>query len=619
LTIEEAENGLFKVYGHAIHPIKTYHPNEWPEMRVYLEEELKKAAPTLVGKPFGIDHITDLPYTISHAEWDDEANAIYYEGYVGPEIAQMIKDGKVKGVSIELDWEIPGGKLEYVNGIAPRNFVFTGLDFIVNFEPGDPQAWVKLAEAAWRKYISDFKITLKEAKKPVKEQILRPEDFIWGLFRDPGRFEPDSFRTVWIDYPNGIQGIVGRLKADGSQQIQSILFMKSKGWTLESAKEWLERHFPGYGEEPFPLDFALPSQFWPYPVGESPKVVIFVEALKGPKPAGEKPVGSEAQITKGESRMEENKTEDKTENEQVEDTEVKEQQIQGTPKIVERVVPFEETPTAPIDRPWDANAAEKRIRKWASRDGSGEKETIDWAKYRRAFAWYDPERADDFGGYKLPHHDIVDGKFCVVWRGVAAAMQVLLGARGGVDVPPEDRRGIYNHLAKHYRQFGREPPEFHEALIMNLENRFTELENKINKIAEAVEIKVEVKESNEKTEEKVEEVKEAVENMKEEIKEKVEEKVEEVKEQVKEEIKEAEEKKESEAQTDETVKLRERIAELEDKVKEAEKRAMSAEAKLEAFKETVRCLIPSQRVYRHWGWGPQQFVYQLKRVLNKKP
>jgi len=122
------------------------------------------------------------------------------------------------------------------------------------------------------------------------------------------------------------------------------------------------------------------------------------------------------------------------------------------------VVPFEETQRAPEEMDWDADAAEARIRRWA---GGPEKENVDWARYRRAFAWYDSRDPENFGSYKLPHHDIVNGRLSVVWRGVAAAMQVLLGARGGVDIPEADRRGVYNHLARHYRQFGREPPEFH--------------------------------------------------------------------------------------------------------------------------------------------------------------
>ena len=40
-------------------------------------------------------------------------------------------------------------------------------------------------------------------------------------------------------------------------------------------------------------------------------------------------------------------------------------------------------------------------------------------------------------------------------------MAALFGARGGVDIPSADRRPVYNHLAKHYKEFGKEPPEFH--------------------------------------------------------------------------------------------------------------------------------------------------------------
>ena len=128
--------------------------------------------------------------------------------------------------------------------------------------------------------------------------------------------------------------------------------------------------------------------------------------------------------------------------------------------LMASVVAFEETVKAPEDRPWDAEAVEARIRNWAGVPG---KEDIDWSKYRRAFAWYDREDPDNFVSYKLPHHDVVDGRLHVIWNGVVAAMQSVLGARDGVDIPQGDRRGVYNHLARHYRQFDREVPDYHAS------------------------------------------------------------------------------------------------------------------------------------------------------------
>jgi hypothetical protein len=142
----------------------------------------------------------------------------------------------------------------------------------------------------------------------------------------------------------------------------------------------------------------------------------------------------------------------------------------------ERAVPFEETEKADEGRSWDADRAVMSLRKWASHDGSGDKDQINWVKYRRGFAWYDEKDLHNFGSYKLPHHEVIDGTLYVVWRGVAAAMAALFGARGGVDIPAEDRKPVYNHLRRHYRQFDKEPPKY-EAL--------EELRERINRAEES--------------------------------------------------------------------------------------------------------------------------------------
>lgn len=82
----------------------------------------------------------------------------------------------------------------------------------------------------------------------------------------------------------------------------------------------------------------------------------------------------------------------------------------------------------------------------------------DVEKMKQMCAWYDTDSEDVKSAYKLPHHRASD--LHAVWRGVSAAMAVLLGAKGGVDIPESDRKGVYNHLKQHYAQFGKEAPEY---------------------------------------------------------------------------------------------------------------------------------------------------------------
>ena len=111
---------------------------------------------------------------------------------------------------------------------------------------------------------------------------------------------------------------------------------------------------------------------------------------------------------------------------------------------------------------WDGGKARATIAKWASSDDSGDKEKMNWSKYSKGFAWFDEASADNFSAYKLPHHVIEDEKLVGVWRGVTSAMAELLGAGAGSDLPDEDKRMVYDHLAKHYKDNDTEPPEYKE-------------------------------------------------------------------------------------------------------------------------------------------------------------
>jgi len=107
------------------------------------------------------------------------------------------------------------------------------------------------------------------------------------------------------------------------------------------------------------------------------------------------------------------------------------------------VIPFKATSTAPESSAWD---------------GPGEVSRAEISDLKAMCTWFDSEKPDVKSSYKLPHHK-AEGH-TVVWRGVAAAMAALLGARGGVQIPDSDRKGVYNHLKRHYAQFDKEAPDF---------------------------------------------------------------------------------------------------------------------------------------------------------------
>ena len=118
-------------------------------------------------------------------------------------------------------------------------------------------------------------------------------------------------------------------------------------------------------------------------------------------------------------------------------------------------VPGHSPAKAPRDRPWQVSAAVKRLRTWA---GGPAKDDINWSKYRWGFAWFNGENPENFGSYKLAHHDIVDGTFMVVFRGAVAAAVVLQGGRGGVALPEGDVDRVKSHVARHYHQFDEKAP-----------------------------------------------------------------------------------------------------------------------------------------------------------------
>ena len=119
---------------------------------------------------------------------------------------------------------------------------------------------------------------------------------------------------------------------------------------------------------------------------------------------------------------------------------------------VKTATDFGDLPLYDRDYSWNSSAALGRVRKWASSDGSGDKDTMDWPKYSKAFFWYDPDDDESFGGFKLPFADITDGKLWAVPRGIFAVAGVLQGARGGVDISEVDQDHIRDVVDRYYQK-----------------------------------------------------------------------------------------------------------------------------------------------------------------------
>lgn len=121
------------------------------------------------------------------------------------------------------------------------------------------------------------------------------------------------------------------------------------------------------------------------------------------------------------------------------------------------------------------------------------------------FAWAEKMPPENFGQLKLPHHD--PKSHAVVWNGVRAAMAALFGARGGVDIPTVDKKKVYTHLAAHYKEFDKQPPEvkFDEETGEILDFKFFEGEEELFMEDEVIEEKEEVKEEQLQEEKPIEE------------------------------------------------------------------------------------------------------------------
>lgn len=118
----------------------------------------------------------------------------------------------------------------------------------------------------------------------------------------------------------------------------------------------------------------------------------------------------------------------------------------GEAPIVAAAVAAHKTPTS--DAPWDGPAAEKAL-----------PSPMPVATARANYAWIDDAQITNGEINKVDCrfiHHAADGAASV--KACQTGIGVLNGGRGGTTIPGGDVQGVYNHLAKHLRDAGLEPP-----------------------------------------------------------------------------------------------------------------------------------------------------------------
>jgi HK97 family phage prohead protease len=119
---------------------------------------------------------------------------------------------------------------------------------------------------------------------------------------------------------------------------------------------------------------------------------------------------------------------------------------------IKSAVPYQDLPLASREREWSADAALARVKPFL--DSAEEPAEA----YRKAFLWYDADNSEDFGAYKLPIADVIDGTLTAIPRAIFAAAAALSGARGGVDIPEDDRGAVIASIDRYYAKMDLESP-----------------------------------------------------------------------------------------------------------------------------------------------------------------
>lgn len=140
---------------------------------------------------------------------------------------------------------------------------------------------------------------------------------------------------------------------------------------------------------------------------------------------------------------------------------------------IRKAIPIHHTDIS--DAPWDGPKNEANLK-------VNESESY----YKKAYAWQDPDKDPATkSAYKFIHHEVsADGTIGKAnIKACQAGIAALNGARGGADIPDDDRSGVWRHLATHLQDADIEPAEL-KSFTNKIEIRSYPFEVRVNKDTE---------------------------------------------------------------------------------------------------------------------------------------
>lgn len=139
----------------------------------------------------------------------------------------------------------------------------------------------------------------------------------------------------------------------------------------------------------------------------------------------------------------------------------KQEGVEEIELVTNASTPAMRLPIASRDVEWNGDAAIGRIREYTD---STEKPS---SNYRKFFLYFDQSNVDDFGAYKLPFADIIDGVPMCIPAAINAIKSALAGGRGGVDISQEDKQKAQYAVDYYQGRIDKEQPQSNLNAIIN--------------------------------------------------------------------------------------------------------------------------------------------------------